>query len=328
MRKLTEEWAKKYKNAGYKIVGNHSAVQVCRFTKKALKGGKHCYKRWYGIQSHRCIQMTPALQFCDFACVFCWRPHALNRFEPPESWDKPEEIVDKMIEAQRQLLSGFGGNPEVDKQRYKEALEPKHVAISLDGEPALYRHLAELILEIKKRGMTAFLVTNGTVPERLQELLEKNVIPTNLYISIYSTNKKDYEKVTRPYIKDYWERINKSLELVEEFNKRGCRTIIRLTLVKGWNMKDAEGYAKLIKKANPKFVELKGYAWLGESRQRLPSNAVPTLEEIKEFAEEISRHTGYKIKIVDEDSVVVCLVRSEQDWQENIKLIREFWNNQ
>lgn len=326
--KLNLAWKQKYKRAGYRLIGNHSAIQICRFTKKALKGKGFCYKRWYGIKSHRCIQMTPALQFCNFACVFCWRPHALNRFQPPAKWDSPSEILDKAIEAQKQLLSGFGGNEQVDKQMFREAMQPKHVAISLDGEPTLYKHLAELILEVKKRSMTAFLVTNGTVPERLRELLQKNAIPTNLYISIYSTTKEGYEKIANPYIKDYWERIQKSLRLLSEFEKRGCRTLIRLTLVKGWNLSHAEGYAKIIKKANPQFVELKGYAWLGESRKRLPSSAVPTLEEIKKFAEEIEEHTGYSIKVIDEASVVVALVRNESVWQENLKKIKEFWANQ
>jgi tRNA wybutosine-synthesizing protein 1 len=52
----------RFKEAGYRIVGRHSAVKVCHWTKSALKGGKACYKSWYGIESHRCIQMTPSLQ--------------------------------------------------------------------------------------------------------------------------------------------------------------------------------------------------------------------------------------------------------------------------
>ncbi|MEM4417777.1 MAG: 4-demethylwyosine synthase TYW1, partial [Nitrososphaerota archaeon] len=50
--------------AGYRVVGRHSAVKVCHWTKSALRGGKMCYKSWYGIESHRCIQMTPSVQYC------------------------------------------------------------------------------------------------------------------------------------------------------------------------------------------------------------------------------------------------------------------------
>ncbi|MFB6069181.1 MAG: 4-demethylwyosine synthase TYW1, partial [Halobacterium sp.] len=39
---------------------NHTAVQTCGWTKNALRGEGTCYKyAFYGIRSHRCIQMTP-----------------------------------------------------------------------------------------------------------------------------------------------------------------------------------------------------------------------------------------------------------------------------
>ncbi|MEM4642526.1 MAG: hypothetical protein QXF36_05080, partial [Candidatus Caldarchaeum sp.] len=114
----------KFSNAGYRIVGRHSAVKVCHWTKSALKGGKMCYKSWYGIASHRCIQMTPSVQYCNMMCVFCWRFHTLNRVQPYDGeWDRPEEILVRMIAEQRQLLSGFGGNPNVSRERFSEAME-------------------------------------------------------------------------------------------------------------------------------------------------------------------------------------------------------------
>jgi len=324
VEKFSEQWIEKYRRAGYRVIGKnmHSGVEICRWTKSAIKGGRHCYKRWYGIKSHRCVQMTPTLDFCDFSCVFCWRSFSKDRFKHNREWDDPKTIVEEAIKAQRELLSGFGGNSKVDKKTFEEANNPVHFAISLDGEPTLYPYIAELIKEIKSRKCTAFLVTNGTMPNRLRELLEKDAIPTNLYISVYSTNSEEYVKITNSFIQSPFERVIESLKLFKEFEKRNCRTIFRITCVKGWNMHDAKGFANLIKISQPMFVELKGYAWLGESRKRLNKSNVPTIEELIEFAKEISKECGYTIKVVDNVSVVVMMVRDEDVWKKNLELIK------
>jgi tRNA wybutosine-synthesizing protein 1 len=318
--KFTPEKLKRYKKAGYRIIGKnkHSGIEICRFTKSALRKKKFCYKKWYGILSHRCIQLTPTLDFCNFSCIFCWRTFSEDRFKSEGKWDNPKTIIDEAIKAQKELLSGFGGNPKVSKKMFEEAMQPIHFAISLDGEPTLYPHIAELIKEIKSRGATAFLVTNGTMPHRLRELLQKNAIPTNLYISVYATNSEDYKKIVNPFIQNPFERVVESLKLMKEFNKTECRTIFRITCIKNLNLKDPEGYAKLILMADSKFVELKGYAWLGESRKRLKEENVPTLEELINFAKELEKLTGYKIKLKDEASRVVLLIKNEHVWIENL----------
>lgn len=60
---------------GYKIIGTHSGVKLCRWTKSMLRGRGGCYKHtFYGIESHRCMETTPSLA-CANKCVFCWRHH-------------------------------------------------------------------------------------------------------------------------------------------------------------------------------------------------------------------------------------------------------------
>jgi len=301
MNLLSEETKRKLLKAGYRIVGSHSAVKICNYTKSALNGRGFCYKRWYGIASHRCIQMTPALQ-CNFNCIFCWRFHGIIPFKVKINWDPPEKILDGCIEEQRKLLSGFGGNPNTKKEMFIEAMNPLHVAISLDGECTLYERISELVAEIKRRGMTAFLVSNGTMPERIEELLKNE--PTNLYISLYGFNEEMYEKICFPLIRNAWERVNESLSLLKKFR---CNTVIRLTLVKKLNMINPEAYAEIIKNAKPKFVEAKGYTWVGESRKRLKEENVPSMNDIRNFAKVISELTGYEIKAEDERSRVVLL---------------------
>jgi len=86
-----------------------------------------------------------------------------------------------------------------------------------------------------------------------------------------------------------------------------CRKVIRLTLVKGLNLKDAPGYAKLIEKAESDFVEAKAYMHVGFARARLTMENMPSHQEIKAFAEELARETGYFISDESEQSRVLLL---------------------
>jgi tRNA wybutosine-synthesizing protein 1 len=300
---ISKEAREKLLNAGYRIVGSHSAVKICHWTKEALNKRKFCYKqKWYGIESHRCVQMTPALQ-CNFNCLHCWRFHGIIPFKEPEKWDDPSEIINGCIKAQRELLSGFGGNPNTPKELFKEAMEPKHFAISLDGEPTFYPMLSQLIGELKTRRITSFLVTNGSMPERLSKLENE---PTNLYISLYGPDEQTFEKVSIPITSSAWKKVNESLELMKSFS---CRKIIRLTLVKNLNLKNPENYAKLILKAEPDFVECKSYMHVGESQKRLPKEAMPSNEEIIDFSFQLSKFLGYKVVDNDPLSRVSLLAR-------------------
>jgi tRNA wybutosine-synthesizing protein 1 len=47
---------------GYKVIGSHSGVKICRWTKAMLRGRGGCYKHtFYGISSFQCMEMTPSL---------------------------------------------------------------------------------------------------------------------------------------------------------------------------------------------------------------------------------------------------------------------------
>lgn len=289
--------------AGYRFLGrhHHSAIKVCHWTRKSLLKSGTCYKqKFYGIQSHRCIQLAPGLPFCDHRCVFCWRNTDVTSSRWVGEVDEPAEILDEAISAQRLLLSGFGGNPNVDKSKFREAQEPKHCAISLAGEPMLYPRINSLIEECRRRGLTSFLVTNGLHPEVLEQLAE----PTQLYISLVAPDPDTYKAICRPFSEDGWERLNKSLQLFPSFN---CRKVIRLTLVKGLSLKDHAGYARIIEKTGADFVEAKAYMYVGFSRSRLGMDNMPLHSEIRSFANYLARETGYEVVEESEPSRVVLL---------------------
>lgn len=313
---LSKNLAETLKKQHYAVVGKHSAVQVCRWAKKSLLDEGFCYKqKFYGIQSHRCCQMSPYLA-CPNGCLHCWRPMELDfgmKLKPTiKDADNPKKIIDECIKAQRKLLTGFKGNKNVNMKKYKEAQEPNQFAISLIGEPTLYPKLAELIKELRKQGKTSFLVTNGLYPERLQELKKKNALPTQLYISLNTPNKKMYEAWHKSKLKDAWKKFNKSLEIMKKLRGK-TRTVARMTLVKELNMAELENYAKLIIKAEPDFVEVKGYMSMGFARQRLGYEKMPFHPEIKEFAKKLLKCLP-EYKFLDEkiESRVVLLGKSKE----------------
>lgn len=305
------------KRQHYELVGKHSAVEICSWTKKSLLDKGVCYKqKFYGIKSHRCCQMTPAAGYCDQKCVFCWRAHEYNLgTKMPAKIDSPSEIIDSCIAAQRKKLSGFGGNEKVNRKKFEEAQNPTQWAISLTGEPTLYPKLGELISELNSRGNTTFLVTNGQHPEVLMKLAKlgvrskelgvktpyskpqtPNSLPYQLYVSLDAPNEKLFKKVNVPLRKNAWKRLNKTLELLPKLN---CRKVIRITLIKGLNDVSPEKYAKLILKAKPDFVEVKAYMFLGYSRKRLKAENMPLHKDVRAFAEKLAKEL--KCKILDED---------------------------
>ena len=184
---FTDEYKRALEKASYEIVGNHSAVEICGWTKKGMKedsGG--CYKqKFYGIRSHQCTQMTPAAVACDQKCVYCWRVNEM--FSGKQDLmeyanDDPVDVVQGSIEGHLRKLSGFGGNPKIDRQKFLESQTVRHFAISLTGEPTLYKRLPGMIRELKRRKISSFLVTNGLHPEMIERLRDEDSLPTQLYM--------------------------------------------------------------------------------------------------------------------------------------------------
>ncbi len=290
---------------GYRTQGGHAAVKLCHWMKESMLRGRQCYKQdFYGIKSHRCLQMTPAVNDCTHNCLFCWR---VRGFESTvHEWKEPEEMLDALIEQQRKLVSGFKGDPRCSKQMWDECREPKQVAISLAGEPTMYPYLGDLIALCKRRGMTTFLVTNGTFPEVLEKM---DTLPTQLYVTVAAPNEELYKKLCVPRIEDGWEKLMRTLEL---FPSLGTRTVIRHTLVKDWNLGWEKEYAKLDAIADPLFVEPKGYVFVGDSRRRMSMDNMPSIADVIQFGEKIGEELGMSIVKKKDDSRVIRTGRGRE----------------
>jgi tRNA wybutosine-synthesizing protein 1 len=199
---------------------------------------------------------------------------------------------------QKRALAGFIPLPEIDRATLAEALCPRHVAISLAGEPTLYSRLPELIDLLHHESYTTFLVSNGTRPEMLARCR-----PTQLYLSLNAPDRETYRRICRP-LEDTWERICESLGCLS-----GRRSAVRITLVRGENDIAPNAYARLIQDSGATFIEVKGYMYLGSSRLRLSRTHMPEHEEVRSFAELIADKCDYRIRDESPASRVVLLER-------------------
>jgi wyosine [tRNA(Phe)-imidazoG37] synthetase (radical SAM superfamily) len=218
--------------------------------------------------------------------------------EASASQDSSRVLVEKLVASRQDIIDV-----------HVEAAKPKHVAISYDGEPTMYRRIGELIQEFRKRGISTFVVTNGTFPERIKELQETGNLPTQFYVTLAAPNKETYVRVcssVKPFFpvnEDHWERLNLTLSMLSSLK---CRTVIRITSVRGVNMINPEAYRKIVQSSSPSFLEVKGFSISGNApriSERLGETELgfkdptlmqralayaPTHEEIVAFSKNIS----------------------------------------
>ncbi|GAB7361761.1 hypothetical protein MBLNU230_g1806t1 [Neophaeotheca triangularis] len=268
---------------GYTIVGSHSGVKICRWTKSALRGRGSCYKfSFYGIASHLCMEATPSLS-CSNKCVFCWR-HGTNPVGTTWRWevDRPELVFDGMKEGHYKKIKMMKGVPGVRAERFQEAMRIRHCALSLVGEPIFYPYINDLLAMLHREHISSFLVCNAQHPDQLESLGPV----TQLYVSIDASNKESLKKIDRPLHRDFWERFIRCMDILGR-KRFTHRTVFRLTLVKGFNVEEeAEGYADLVERALPGFVEVKGVTYCGTSTAAgagLSMQNVPFYEEVCTF---------------------------------------------
>ncbi|MDD3398688.1 MAG: 4-demethylwyosine synthase TYW1 [Candidatus Methanomethylophilaceae archaeon] len=284
----------------YRIHNDHAAVKLCHWMRQSLLHERSCYKQdFYGIKSHRCLQITPAINECDQMCLFCWRVQG-HDFTVKE-WSEPKEMLDALIHHHRKLITGFKGDPRCSEEMYEESRNPDMVAISLAGEPIVYPYLSDFLKECHSRKMTTFLVTNGTYPQELEAL---DVLPRQLYVTVAAPNREVHRQVCRPKTADAWDNLLETLDLLPSLD---TRKVIRHTLVKELNLGWESEYAALDRRSGVEMVEPKGYVFVGGSRQRLSLTNMPSHQEIVDFSERLGSMLGMEILKQKPDSRVVLL---------------------
>lgn len=292
---------------GYKIIGTHSAVKLCRWTKHQLRGRGGCYKHaFYGITSYQCMETTPSLA-CANKCVFCWRHHK-NPVGRVWRWktDEAEVLVKGSIERHQNMIKELKGLPGLIPQRWEEAFTVRHCALSLVGEPIMYPHINEFCKELHNRRISSFLVTNAQFPEKIAAL---DPI-TQLYVSVDAATKESLRAVDRPLFKDFWERF---LACLAELKRKGQRTVYRMTLVKSYNMEELDNYAELIRIGQPDFIEVKAVTYCGKSDgSDLTMKNVPWHEEVRDFCAALGERTGGAYGLAAEHAHSNCVLLAKQ----------------
>lgn len=307
---LTAKHRAQLTKEGYKIIGSHSAVKLCRWTKHQLRGRGGCYKHsFYGISSYQCMEATPSLA-CANKCVFCWRHHK-NPVATEWKWrmDPPDAIVAEGVEQHKRMIRECRGIPGLKKERFEEALTVRHCALSLVGEPIMYPRINELVGELHKRRISTFLVTNAQFPEAIRQLHPI----TQLYVSVDASTPESLKAIDRPLFTDFWQRYIDSLKALGEKKQR---TVYRLTLVKGQNMAGAAEYAQLIALGKPDFIEIKSVTFCGESKaSTLSISHVPWHQEVKTFSEAILGEGGlasqYELACEHQHSCIVLIANKK-----------------
>ncbi|XP_067119220.1 S-adenosyl-L-methionine-dependent tRNA 4-demethylwyosine synthase TYW1-like isoform X2 [Centruroides vittatus] len=330
---ITPTLRKALTKQGYKLIGSHSGVKLCRWTKSMLRGRGGCYKHtFYGIESHRCVEATPSLA-CANKCVFCWRHHS-NPVGTEWKWkmDNPELIFQEALKNHYRMIKEFKGVPGVKEERFKEGMEAKHCALSLVGEPIMYPEINEFVRLLHGRGISTFLVTNAQFPDAISKLDPV----TQLYVSVDAASKDSLKKIDRPLFRDFWTRFLDSLKALSD---KGQRTVYRLTLVKAWNTEEIEGYAKLIELGRPDFIEIKAMTYCGTSKaSTLTMENVPWHEEVLTFVQSlVNIISNYAIAAEHEHSNCVLIAhkkfkingewRTWIDYEKFHKLIRRYYES-
>jgi tRNA wybutosine-synthesizing protein 1 len=288
---------------GYKIIGTHSAVKLCRWTKHQLRGRGGCYKHaFYGITSYQCMETTPSLA-CANKCVFCWRHHK-NPVGRVWRWktDDAETLVKGSIERHQGMIKELKGLPGLIPARWDEAFTVRHCALSLVGEAIMYPQINEFCKQLHTRHISSFLVTNAQFPEKIAAL---DPI-TQLYVSVDAATKESLRAVDRPLFKDFWERF---LACLEELKHKGQRTVYRLTLVKSYNMEELDNYAELINIGQPDFIEVKAVTYCGKSDgSDLTMKNVPWHEEVRGFCSALCDRVSGDYALASEHSHSNCVL--------------------
>lgn len=308
---LTEQ-RRKTLGSMYSLVGSHSAVKLCRWQKSMLRGRGGCYK-WtmYGIRSHQCMEATPSMA-CANKCTFCWR---LNTNPTATEWkwdvDDPQSVVDGMIQSHKALVHNAKGMPGVLPESALEAMEPRHCALSLVGEPIIYPRINEFLHKLHSKKISTFLVNNGQFPDQINA-----VGPiTQLYLSVDGPTKETMKALDRPIFPDFWERFNTS---VVNMSKKRYRTVFRLTMIENINMsdQDVDHYKRIFECGMPHFIELKMLtpAFSGRKTHLRISN-VPKWERIVEYGNKlcasILNGDEYRIASAHKQSGCLLLARKQ-----------------
>ncbi len=210
------------------------------------------------------IDLSPALKQCNFDCVYC-------ELKGAKTVGKMKNVVSvqDVIVALKTAL-----------KKYKDL---DVITITANGEPTLYPHLDELILEINKikRDNRLLILSNGAniVDKNIANALSKIDI---VKLSLDCASKKCFKKIDRPYSSIDLDEVVESMKSFSK-NYKGS-LVVEILVVKGINDKDEE-----FEKLNTILNEIKPDRVDISTIDRPPAYSVQRVEtsRLKELSEKL-----------------------------------------
>lgn len=164
---------------------------------------------------------------CNFRCPFCHNALLVTELDKDNSYSH-DEIFD-YLKKRKGILDG--------------------VCIT-GGEPLLNKDIASFISEIKALGYSVKLDTNGSFPERLNELIEKGLID---YVAMDIKNSPERYAETAGVKNISFTEIEKSIKIIMQGR---IPYEFRTTVVNEFhNVEDIESIAKLIEGASGYYLQ-------------------------------------------------------------------------
>ena len=186
-----------------------------------------------GLQKHTLldypgrIACTIFLFGCNFKCSFCHNPELVDAKQASELKTYSSEEILQFLKGRKEFLGA--------------------VCIT-GGEPTLNKDLPEFLRQIKKLGYKIKLDTNGTNPEMLKILLEKNLVD---YAAMdFKAPLKKYKQVVNADVNI--KKIKKSINIIKKFPDYEFRITILPKIISKSGLIEMAEYLKE-RKANKKF---------------------------------------------------------------------------
>jgi len=213
------------------------------------------------------IACTIFLYGCNFRCGFCHNPELVT--EENENIFSEEEILG-FLEKRKKYLEG--------------------ICIT-GGEPTLSLN-KEFLRKIKNLGYLIKIDTNGSLPEKLKEIIDENLV--DFVAMDVKASKENYKKITNSGISP--EKIEESIKLISELKDYEFRT----TVIEGIHdieemKKIAEWLNKLIGK--PKKYSLQAFKNSGKVLSEEFENKKDTSEKVMREIKEAIKDDFEEIEI-------------------------------
>lgn len=171
-----------------------------------------------------CIVFTPG---CNFRCPFCHNASLVTHIDNNAQID--EDTFFSFLEKRRRMLDG--------------------VCIT-GGEPLMQHGIKEFIKKIKEMGYAVKLDTNGTYPDKLEELIKDGLLD---YVAMDIKNCKEKYEITSGVQNVPYDNIVKSINIL---SKSGIDHEFRTTVADGLHTPEDIGkIAEMIKGEKKYFIQ-------------------------------------------------------------------------